>query len=154
MLINPRQVFEHYLYSNYDPIPPRTKAPEIGREIGLATWPQVAKETELWRVTWLNECAKLANEILKDPPSEKEGLQEAFDFYKTPKAEQAVITKIGHRRMQSPDDGAMVDLVNPEETCSEELYRLSDKLEAYGNQCIDRSKYIRQLAKLRENRGL
>jgi hypothetical protein len=64
------------------------------------------------------------------------------------------LVKVGHRRMESPDDGAMIDLINPKETSSEELFRLAEKLKIYGNQCIERSKYIQQLAILRKKRGL
>ena len=102
---------------------------------------------------WISICKRLANEVLKNPADAKDDLQSAFGFYKTPDNEQKIINQIGHRRMESPDDGSMIDLVNPSETNSQELYRLADKLDAFGNQCIERAKYIRQLAKLRQRRG-
>jgi hypothetical protein len=153
MLDSGRDIFQQHLYANYDPIPSRCKAPEVGETIAKATWP-IVKDSDILRDVWFAACKRWASEFLKNPPPEHEELQEAFDFYKTPKAERIILESIGHRRMESPLDGAMIDLVNPEETSSEELFRLADKLEAYGNQCVDRSRYIRQLAKLRARRGL
>jgi hypothetical protein len=154
MLNNARSIFVSYLYSNYDPIPPRTKAPEIGEEIGKATWSIISEKTDLLFDLWISTCKRLAAEVLKDPPDKDQDLQSAFEFYGTPENEQRVINQIGHRRMESPDDGSMVDLVSPNETSSDELFRLADKLDSYGNQCIERAKYIRRLAKLRQSRGL
>lgn len=154
MLGNPRDIFKSYLYSHYEIIPPRSRAPEVGQEIAEATWPDISQRAELYHELWIILCKRWANEFLKDPAPGKDELQEAFEFYKTPESEQRVLNQIGHRRMESPDDGAMIDLVDPDETSSGELFRLADKLESYGNQCIERSKYIRQLAKLRQKRGL
>lgn len=154
MLFNLRTEFVRYLNANYNPVPPRSRAPEVGEAIGRAlcgmiTDPQTVLEQEV-----ISKCKRLANEFLKDPPDPELDFQEAFTFYQTPPTEQKIIKSIGHRRMQSPDDETMVDLINPEETSSAELFRLADKLESYGNQCIERSAYLRQLAKLRKGRGL
>jgi hypothetical protein len=154
MLSKGRHIFASYLYANYNPIPPRSKAPEIGAEIGHATWELVKDQDFILRDLWIALCKRWALEFLKDPaPGEEDDLQTAFTFYGTPENEQKLISAIGHRRMQSPDDESMIDLVNPSESSSEELFRLADKLESYGNQCIERAAYIRRLAKLRKARG-
>lgn len=153
MLASPRDIFRAYLYEHYDPIPPRSKAPEVGEAIGQATWPRIASAQDILRDVWLLQCHRLAAEFLKDPDDENDDLQSAFNFYNTPKDEQQLLTNIGHRRMRSPEDGAMVDLVNPRETSSQELWQLADGLKIYGEQCLERARYIRELAKLRKNRG-
>jgi hypothetical protein len=147
-----RDIFIGFVNANYDPPPPRSKAPEIGYEAAKATFSQIkSNEGLIWEI-WLALCKQWASRYLKDPP--EDDLQSSFAFFKTPQDEQTIINQIGHRRMQTPDDdGAMVDLVDPHETSSDELFRLADRLEGYGKQCIERAKYVRQLAKARKRRG-
>jgi hypothetical protein len=154
MLNSGRDIFQKHLYANYNPIPPRSMAPEIGTEIGEALWPFVSGQLGLYHDVWIVNCKRFAAEFLRTPAPGDDDLQQAFNFYKTPKGEQVILNRIGRRRMESPDDGSMVDLVNPGEASSQELFRLADKLDTYGKHCIERAKYIRQLARSRQNRGL
>jgi hypothetical protein len=50
--------------------------------------------------------------------------------------------------------GPMIDLIDPKEATGDELLALADSMEAYGNNCIERARYIRELGKLRKKRGL
>ena len=153
-MITGREIFLDYLQQHYNPPPARSQAPEIGQTIADATWPRIASNSELLRSLWSELCRQWAYRYLKDPPGTEDDLQEAFVFYSTPEIEQKIINSIGHRRMQTPDDDqAMVDLVNPEATSSDELFRLAVRLESYGKLCIARAAYIRQLARSRKKRG-
>ena len=154
MSLSPRDIFLHDLYDNYEVIPTRPHAPEVGHEIGKRTYPQVRGKDEILEPVWVNLCKDLAADVLKDPPDHEESLQDNFDFYKTPKHEQLINRKIGHRRMRSPIDGAMIDLIDPEEASGDELLALADSLEQYGENCIENARYIRELGKLRKHRGL
>lgn len=154
MSLNPRDIFLHDLYDNFDPIPTRPHAPEVGHQIGKRTYPQVRGRDEVLEPVWVNLCKELAADVLKNPPDQEDEWQENFDFYQTPKHEQIINKKIGHRRMRSPIDGAMIDLLDPKETSGEELLALADSMENYGKNCIERARYIRELGRMRKNRGL
>ena len=154
MSLNPRDIFLRDLYENYAVIPTRPHAPEVGNEIGKRTYPAVRGRDEILKPVWINLCKDLAADVLKDPPDQQDTLQENFNFFNTPKNEQFLNRKIGHRRMRSPVDGAMIDLIDPDEATGDELLALADSMESYGNNCIERARYIRELGKLRKKRGL
>jgi len=154
MSLNPRDIFLRDLYDNYPVIPTRPHAPEVGEQIGKRTYRYVRGKDEVLEPVWVNLCKYLAADVLKDPPDHEDSLQENFSFYKTPKSEQVINRKIGHRRMRSPIDGAMIDLIDPSEASGNELLSLADSLEHYGENCIEKARYIRELGTLRKQRGL
>ena len=154
MSLNPRDIFLRELYDTYETMPTRPHAPEVGQKIGQRTYPMVRGNDEIMKPIWLGFCKELAADVLKDPPDHSDELQDNFEFYKTPVVERILNRKIGHRRMRSPMDGAMIDLIDPEQTSGEELVQLANALEEYGNRCIERSQYIRELGMLRKQRGL
>jgi hypothetical protein len=154
MSLNARDVFLQDLYDHYEVLPARPHAPQVGTDVGNRTYCAVRGRDEILKPVWITACKDWASEVLKDPPDHQDTLQLDFAFFNTPAKEQHFIRVIGHRRMRSPIDGAMVDLVDPKETSGDELIALADAMTDYGNNCIKRAEYIRNLGMLRKARGL